>query len=172
MEGDPGANQRSVCGGDNAAKLIPQFPGHEPGNCTPRGQSPTGGLASTASDKGGEVPTYGKIDGVPDANQRSVCGGEQGPSEAGTPPGGGVCAGAASPARSNLMQGVPAKLERSELSGEQTLIYRAISSIWKASIMSPSLMSLYLSKLMPHSKPCWTSRTSSLKRLSDDKTPS
>ncbi len=69
--------------------FIPQFPGHAPGNCTLRGQSPTGGLASTASDKGGVIPTYGKMNGDPDANQRSVCGGEK----------------------------VPAKLERSELSG-------------------------------------------------------
>ena len=44
--------------------------------------------------------------------------GTQGPAAGGTLPGGGVCAGAASPARSNLINGAPAKLERSELSGE------------------------------------------------------
>ena len=39
-------------------------------------------------------------------------------------------------------------------------------------MMSPTLMSLYLSKPMPHSNPAFTSDTSSLKRRSDPILPS
>src|SRR5213080_1317872 len=49
---------------------------------------------------------------------------------------------------------------------------RATSSTLYASIRSPTLMSLNPSIPMPHSKPSRTSRTSSLKRLSDAMLPS
>ena len=71
------------------------------------------------------------MEGVPDANQRSVCGGEQGPSEAGTAAGAAARAGEFISPSEYEMEGVPdanqrsvcggekvpAKLERSELSG-------------------------------------------------------
>src|SRR5256714_1073038 len=49
---------------------------------------------------------------------------------------------------------------------------RAISSMRYASIRSPTFTSLKFSTPMPHSKPSRTSRTSSLKRLSDASVPS
>src|SRR5262249_55128246 len=47
-----------------------------------------------------------------------------------------------------------------------------VSTISKGSITSPTLTSLKPSSPTPHSKPAWTSRTSSLKRFSDAKPPS
>ena len=88
MNGDPDANQRSVCGGE-AISLRED----DAGPCDSRRRREYG-----QADVGSVAP--------------------QGPSEAGTPPGGGVCVGTALPARSNLINGAPAKLERSELSGE------------------------------------------------------
>ena len=48
----------------------------------------------------------------------------------------------------------------------------AIFSILNASMMSPTLTSWYRSRPMPHSKPCLTSETSSLKRRREAILPS
>src|SRR5204863_422670 len=70
--------------------------------------------------------------------------------------------------RQELRHGLPDQLGRAHAGVSE----RATSSTLYASIRSPTLMSLNPSIPMPHSKPSRTSRTSSLKRLSDAMPPS
>src|SRR5204863_4067668 len=64
------------------------------------------------------------------------------------------------------------QLPRHDPHGHAGVSERAISSMRYASIRSPTFRSLKFSTPIPHSNPSRTSRTSSLKRLSEDSVPS